>query len=151
MGAELIVIILPKLFYKTMKKIPLTLSLLALVTTMFAFQPVMLSAQSIAQTSGDRVQDGLNSIRDTYPAGAQGANEGNLREFVKKILEWALYLAAMVAVIFIVVGGFYYITAGGSDEQAKKGRKTLVNALIGLTLVILSFIIVQVVYRFLVD
>ncbi len=55
----------------------------------------------------------------------------------------------MVAVIFIIVGGFIYMTSAGDQTKATKGRQTLVNALIGLTLVVLSYIIVQLVYRFL--
>lgn len=102
-------------------------------------------------SGGDHVQQGLDSIKDTYPTGAQGTNDGNLKDAAKKIIDWALYLAAIVAVIFIIIGGFYYITARGNDDQAKQGRKTLTNALIGLTLVILSFVIVQVVYKFIVS
>ncbi|HMR55260.1 MAG TPA: pilin [Candidatus Doudnabacteria bacterium] len=134
-----------------MKKILLAFGTFAVVTTLFAFQPVVVSAQGTTPASGDRVQDGLNSIRDTYPENVRGTNETSLTDFAKQIIDWALYIAAVISVIFIIVGGYYYITSAGSDEQAKKGRKTLVNALIGLSLVILSFIIVQVVYRFLVE
>jgi hypothetical protein len=93
----------------------------------------------------------LNAIRDTYPEGVQGESDSSITEFAKVIIDWALYLAAVIAVIFIIIGGYYYITSAGSDDRAKKGRETLINAIIGLTLVILSFIIVQVVYRFLVE
>lgn len=110
--------------------------------------PLAVAAQT--PSSSDRVQDGLNSIRDTYPEGVQGETTYNVSDIVKKVIDWALYLAAIIAVIFIIIGGFYYITARGSDAQAAQGRKTLVNALIGLTLVILSYLIVQIVYNFLV-
>lgn len=121
------------------------------VSVMVLGMPLMVSAQKATTTSGDRVQDGLNSIKDTYPSGLpQGTNSGTLSEAAKKIIDWALYLAAIVAVIFIIIGGYYYITARGNDEQAKQGRKTLTNALIGLAIVILSYLIVQIVYKFLV-
>lgn len=122
---------------------------LGLTASVMVFgMPLMVYGQT---GGGDRVQQGLNSIKDTYPTGAQGTNDGNLKDAAKKIIDWALYLAAIVAVIFIIIGGYYYITARGNDDQAKQGRKTLTNALIGLTLVILSFVIVQVVYKFIVS
>lgn len=61
----------------------------------------------------------------------------------------ALVLAGSVAVLFLIIGGFWYLTSSGNDEQAEKGRKTLVNAIIGLVVVIMSFAIVQVVVKLL--
>lgn len=103
-----------------MKKILLAFSMFVVITALFAFQPVLVSAQGTTPTSGDRVQDGLNSIRDTYPTGVQGESDSSITEFAKVIIDWALYLAAVIAVIFIIVGGYYYITSAGNDDQAKK-------------------------------
>ena len=99
--------------------------------------------------SGGKVQDGLNKVGNAFPSGTR---EGfNIENAIITVIEWALYLAGMAAVLFIIYGGFLYITAAGNDGQAKEGRKTLVNALIGLVLVVLSYLIVQVVYRFLIE
>lgn len=131
---------------KSISKLLLSLTLVFMVFGI----PLAVTAQTTT-TGDDRVQAGLESIKDIYPAGAQGADSGTLPEAAKKIIDWALYLAAMIAVIFIIIGGYYYITARGNDDQAKQGRKTLVNALLGLAIVVLSFVIVQVVYQFLVQ
>ncbi len=56
-----------------------------------------------------------------------------------------LGLAASAAILFIILGGFWYMTAGANAEQAEKGRKALMNAVIGLVVIILSFVIVRVV------
>jgi hypothetical protein len=98
--------------------------------------------------TGDAAQEGLNAIGGAYPAGARSSNY-NIQTIAKKVIDWALYLAAIIAVIFIIIGGFLYITSAGDPGRATKGRATLVNALIGLTIVILSYLIVQVVYNFL--
>lgn len=121
------------------------------VAAMSLMMPLAVVAQS-PTSGGDRVQSGLEDIKDAYPSGrAQGDGVQDLKSLVKTILEWALYLAGIVAIIFIIVGGYYYITAAGNDSRAASGRKTLVNALIGLAIVILSYMIVQVVYRFIVE
>lgn len=99
--------------------------------------------------SGDKVQEGLNAIGSAYPQGAR--EDLNVQQFVKKIIDWALYIAAIIAVIFIIIGGYMYITSAGDPGKAGKGRTTLVNALIGLAIIVLSYLIVQIVYNFLVN
>lgn len=123
------------------------LSLLGLVFAfVFLITPSLIPAY--AQSSGDQTQNGLNAIGDAYPTNVR-TNNIDVPTLVKKIIDWALYLAAIVAVIFIIIGGYFYITSAGNATQAAKGRTTLVNALIGLTLVVLSYLIVQIVYNFL--
>lgn len=56
-----------------------------------------------------------------------------------------LPFAATIAVIFIIIGGYQYIFSGASEELAAKGKKTLVNAIIGLVIIILSFTIISVI------
>ena len=56
-----------------------------------------------------------------------------------------LPVVGIIAVLFIIIGGFQLITARGNEEQAEAGKKTLTNAIIGLSIVILSYVIVVVV------
>ena len=66
-------------------------------------------------------------------------------ELVSKVINLALYFSGIVAVVFIIIGGFYYMTARGSEEQATSGRRTLTYAIIGLVIIIFSFVIVNVI------
>ncbi len=75
-------------------------------------------------------------------------SEGNLGELFVTIINWALGIGAMLAVIFLIYGGFRYILAGGNEESAKAGRQAIFNALIGLVVIVLSLLVVQIVYRF---
>jgi Type IV secretion system pilin len=54
------------------------------------------------------------------------------------ILEAMLRLAGLVAVVMIFWASFTYITTQGSGESAAAARKTAINALIGLVIVIIS-------------
>jgi hypothetical protein len=45
----------------------------------------------------------------------------------------------------VVIGGYQYITSAGNEEQSEKGKKTLVNAIIGIVVIVLSFTIINVV------
>ena len=115
-------------------------SLVILVSVMFV--PSMALAQQRT------VETGLNSVRDAFPTTTVDASSP--QNTLKSIINWALYLAGILSVLFVIYGGYLYLTAGGSDDQAKSGRKTLTNALIGLVITILAYTIVQIVYNFLV-
>lgn len=65
-----------------------------------------------------------------------------------KIIKFMLYFAGIVAVIMAIIGGYQIMTAGGNPTQALNGRKTLTNAIIGLIIVVLSYIIVSAVINF---
>jgi len=41
--------------------------------------------------------------------------------------------------IIIVYGGFTWMTAGGNEEQINKSKKLLINAAIGLAIIILAY------------
>lgn len=123
------------------------------VTVMMFFAPSFIpaQAQSSSCTNGtgsgvDCPNEGLRAIQAAFP-GSQRATD--FPTLVRIIINWALYLSAIIAVIFIIIGGYFYITSAGNESQATKGRTTLTNALIGLAIIVLSYMIVQVVYNFL--
>jgi hypothetical protein len=70
---------------------------------------------------------------------------GELAALIVKIL---LYFAGIVAVIMAIIGGYQVMTAAGNEAQATNGRKTLINAIIGLVIVILSYVIISAVINF---
>jgi hypothetical protein len=69
-------------------------------------------------------------------------------EVVRKVMNIAFTLIAVVSIIFVMVGGYRYMTAGGSEEQATAGKKTVVFAILGLVVVILAVTIVNVIVNF---
>jgi hypothetical protein len=68
--------------------------------------------------------------------------QGIIMFAIQRIL---LPLSGTVALLFIIIGGYQYITSGINEEMAESGKKTLQNAIIGLIIVILSYLIVTVV------
>lgn len=98
---------------------------------------------SLSCPSGTTLQNGL-CVPQGGPTGGF-ANSKTLMGLLTEILKYLLYLAGAIAVLFIVIGGFQYITSAGNEEQAEKGRNTLVNAIIGLVVIIMSYAIIQVI------
>ena len=66
-------------------------------------------------------------------------------ELVVKILNILLAIVGLIAVIFLVWGGFKYITSAGDEEAVDKAKSTIINALIGVVVVILAFALVRIV------
>ena len=75
----------------------------------------------------DCAQQGLNAIGSAFPGGVKQTY--SVGDIAKRVIEWALYIAAIIAVIFIIIGGFLYITSTGDPAKATKGRQTLVKDL----------------------
>lgn len=65
--------------------------------------------------------------------------------FLDSVIPTLLSIAGIVAVIFIILGGFRYVSSAGNEETAEKAKKTLMYAIIGLVVVIMSFAIVRIV------
>ena len=66
-----------------------------------------------------------------------------LPEAVVTILNVAFAVAGVVAVVFLIVGGFRYITAGGNAEVSEQAKTTILNAVIGLVVILVAYLIVK--------
>ena len=75
--------------------------------------------------------------------------KGRLENIVGTIINIALSFVGALFVILIIYGGILWMTAGGKEEQVTKGRKYLINATIGLIIVILANIITALVINIL--
>ncbi len=54
------------------------------------------------------------------------------------VLEMILHLAGVIAVVYVIYGAFRYITSQGEPENTKNARETILNALIGVAIVIIA-------------
>ncbi|MBU2228889.1 pilin, partial [Patescibacteria group bacterium] len=71
-----------------------------------------------------------------------GFGTADLLETVISIVQWALGLLGLVAVIIIMYGGFIWMTAQGNQDKIEKAKKIIFNGLIGLAIILLSWAIV---------
>jgi hypothetical protein len=68
--------------------------------------------------------------------------------YVQTVLTAIIGLAGLVAAAFIVVGAYTLITSSGEPENIAKGQKMITNAIIGLVLAAIAFLIVNFVIDF---
>jgi hypothetical protein len=74
-----------------------------------------------------------------------GQNTRTPAGFLFMIINILLSIAGLLAVLFVIIGGFQYIISGANAETAETAKKTIQNAIIGLIVIILSFVIVNVI------
>lgn len=58
------------------------------------------------------------------------------------VINWFLGLVGLLAVLMLIYGGFRYLTSGGNEESTTKAKNTIIYAIIGIVIVILSYAIV---------
>ncbi len=68
----------------------------------------------------------------------------DFQTILTNIINILLGFAGLIALGYIIMGGYQIATAAGSEDRATHGRKTLTNAIIGLLIIILSYVILSV-------
>ena len=66
-------------------------------------------------------------------------------------LQVTIGLLGVVAVILIIYSGVLWMTAGGNDEQIKKAKKVIIQAIIGIIIITLTYAIIAFVLSFFVQ
>lgn len=74
-----------------------------------------------------------------------GGKNQTITDVLTKIIKWMLGLVGFLALIAIIIGGARMIMDFGNEEQVKKGKATVLWAVIGLAVVILSYAIINIV------
>jgi len=64
------------------------------------------------------------------------------------LIELLMAIAAIVAFIFILVWAFRYVLSFWEDEAAQSAKKTIKNSIIGFIVASLSYVIVDILIRF---
>jgi hypothetical protein len=59
------------------------------------------------------------------------------------VVDDLLRIAGLVAIAFVIVGAIRYVTSQGNPDDAAKAQSTIINALIGLAVAMISVAIVS--------
>lgn len=70
-----------------------------------------------------------------------------LESVIVTIINIAFLAAGLVAVIYLIIGGFRYVTSGGNAEAIEGAKATILNAIIGLIVIFISFLLVNYILR----
>ncbi len=96
--------------------------------------PTVLGANSLVGGAKDH----LNNL--------PGANTGDSGASIASgVVNYALYVAGILAVVMIIVSGVQMTTSAGDPGKVAKAKNTMVYSIVGLIIAILAFAIVNFV------
>lgn len=70
----------------------------------------------------------------------------DLLTLIDNIVKFLATVGPLVAIGFVMYGGFYILLSGGNPNFRTTGRKIITSALIGLAIVLASWIIVSTIF-----
>ena len=112
------------------------------VALLAIFGAVFIRALPIfAQTLGETVNSGFDY------ATIVGWSQFSLKVFIMRIIQVLMGFLGILAIVVILYGGFVWMTSGGSEEKVAKAKRILVNATIGLFLILAAFAIASFILR----
>jgi lysylphosphatidylglycerol synthetase-like protein (DUF2156 family) len=76
-----------------------------------------------------------------------GKLEDTLPQAIGNIISIFLSLIGVILLVIMVYAGFLWLTAGGNEEQVKKAKMYIRNAVIGLTIALAAFVITSFVIQ----
>ncbi len=67
----------------------------------------------------------------------------DLMGIVALIIQIAFALAGLIATFYLILGGYNYIVAGGNPEAIEGAKATITNAIIGMIVILVSYLLVD--------
>lgn len=72
----------------------------------------------------------------------------DLELILRKVFNYALRLAGIAVFVMFLIGGFKFLTSGGDPEKTKAAKGTLTSAVLGLFLMIVSWLVLLFIQEF---
>jgi len=101
------------------------------ITPVLLLAAILLPAIALAQSVDNPAPKFFISLQDN-----------SVKGIIMYAIQMLLGIVGILSLLFLVIGGFQYITSGANPELAESGKKTVRNSIIGLIIVLLSYIIV---------
>lgn len=111
-------------------------------TQQTVFQFIGAAAQASAPTAGSAPRSGGRyGLRN--PLGTV-----NIPTILGRFVSAAIGLVGGLFLVMLIYGGFIWMTAGGDSKKVATARKTLINAVLGILVVALSYTFVTVIFQY---
>jgi hypothetical protein len=113
---------------------------------LYAIIGVIVILLSLFDVPTAHAAEGFKGVLEEFKPTATEAGlstKDNALVVITNIIEWLLALSAVLAMGAFVWGGIMYITSLGDEGRAGTAKKIILYAIIGVIVVLLSFVIVQ--------
>jgi type IV secretory pathway VirB2 component (pilin) len=75
----------------------------------------------------------------------QTGGEGNIKNFVNTLVNWALGFLGFICVLFIIYAGFTLVTSNGNEEKMGEAKKIILYCIVGILIIFASYAIVNTI------
>jgi hypothetical protein len=103
-------------------------------------------AMSLAVSSA-RAQIDASDIGGVVSVNTGGVGFTSIGQAMSTIISFVIFLGALIAFVFLVIGAFRYVSAGDDAAGTKAARTIITNAVVGLILLALVYVIFQIIIR----
>ncbi len=104
------------------------------------FTPLLAVLNSNPQCTGQNLlPDLFSGLRASGKCDVQFTGLNSIVVLLTNIIQILLAVSGIIAVGMIIAGGIFYITSSGDPSRIKKAKDVLVNAIVGLMIVLLAF------------
>lgn len=103
---------------------------------------LLLAAECTGQSL---IPDLFGGLRNESTCEVEVTKLNDILILVANVISILMLIAGAVAITFIIVGGFMYIASSGEPANIKKAKETIVNAIVGLVIALVSFGVVKLI------
>ena len=117
---------------------------ISMFSAMVALAPSLLST-TIVLASSDMLSGGISSGAEQSRGVDMPENLFGVGGIFTQVTNIMLFLIGVVSVIMLIFGGLRYIISGGNSSAVTAAKNTILYAIVGLVIAILSYAIVNFV------
>ena len=77
--------------------------------------------------------------------GSSATTGANLKTYIESIYKFAIWTVGIAAILMITIGGFMYLTSAGNTSKMDNAKRVVVDATIGLIVVLTAYLVLYVI------
>lgn len=118
--------------------------LAAMATFLFSFVVAPVAAHAQAQNV-DQTTDLFGTAAIDDPETGIALGKSSLQTTAVRLINVALSLLGIIAVVIVLIGGFKWMTAGGSEDKIAEARKLIFAGIVGMAIILSAWAIARFV------
>lgn len=87
-------------------------------------------------------------IEGTGETAPSAPSYGCILDTVQRAINALVFIGVIVVILCIVYAGFLFMTAGGSTEALIRGRRVITNSILGLIIILFSWVTIDFIMKF---
>lgn len=120
-----------------MRRLILAISVFGLLISQVLISGISYAAPALDQNAKSGFEKGIKD--------SGGSSEDTVTVTIQNVINLLIFIAGIIAVIYILIGGIRYVLSNGDSGAAKKARDNILYALIGLVVAVSAYSVVNLI------